>query len=268
MQEARLDDIDRRIAQETADREQDVAGLRESILSDRSDIDFLLWADRRSMVYNGTLLSVHTGTDHDLSCYFQKALNLEPTDPAFMFKTGFTYRLSAAQTDLSGPDGETVSLYPNDIITFCRDARLSSVCAADFDVINDYNAEIYNLQTALCAEIQDLSAALSGEIEGLSAELTGLVGSTSAEITGMISSVSSDLSAAIDAKFALSVNLSGLSGDFCDLSGFVGRTLADYGEPKPGVMKLQDEHYYDREEPLRNYEMHMISGPIKLVKTA
>lgn len=79
----------------------------------------------------------------------------------------------------------------------------------------------------------------------------------------MISAVSSELSTAIDAKFALSIDLFSLSSNFSGLSGFVERTLKDPGDDKPGVMKLRDEFDYAG-EPDRNYEMHMISGTIML----
>lgn len=67
----------------------------EQILSNRTDIDFLLYAERKSMVYLGTLLSVNTDIDKRLSCYFQHALGMSPVDPSFKFKHGFTFRISA-----------------------------------------------------------------------------------------------------------------------------------------------------------------------------
>ena len=116
--------------------------------------------------------------------------------------------------------------------------------------------------------VSDLSVKLSGEISGLSSELVGLISSTSSDITGIISSVSSNISAAADEKFALSSDLSTLSGNFGDLKDFVDRTIYDRGESKPGVVKMVDEHPYDGEFGLRNYKMHMISGTIMLAKIA
>jgi hypothetical protein len=46
------------------------------------------------MVYKGTLLSVDDHEDDHISCYFENALGLH-SDPAYMFKLGFTYRISA-----------------------------------------------------------------------------------------------------------------------------------------------------------------------------
>lgn len=57
----------------------------EQILSNRMDIDFLLYAERKSMVYLGTLLSVDDHEDKHLSCYFENALNFH-TEPSFKFK--------------------------------------------------------------------------------------------------------------------------------------------------------------------------------------
>lgn len=242
------------------------------------------------MVYLGTLLSVDTGIDKHLSCYFQHALGMDPVDPSFKFKHGFTFRISAEQTDLYGSDDAKISFHPSDVLTFNRDTELSAVCAGDVDVINDYNAELYDLSAALCAEIRGLSTALSGEVDslsarlsgeidvlsaklsgeisGLSSELVGLISSTSSDITGIISSVSSDISTAADAKFALSSDLDELSGNFGNLKDLVDRTIDDPGDNKPGVVKMVDEYHYAGESGLRNYEMHMISGTVKLVKIA
>lgn len=261
----------------------------EQILSNRTDIDFLLYAERKSMVYLGTLLSVDDHEDKHLSCYFENALNFH-TEPSFKFKQGFTFRISAEQTDLYGSDDVRISFHPSDVLTFNRDTELSAVCAGDVDVINDYNAELYDLSAALCAEIRSLSTALSGEINSLStrlsgeigvlsaklsgeisslsSELVGLISSTSSDITGIISAVSSDISGAADAKFALISDLVELSGDFGDLKGLVDRTIDDPGDNKPGVVKMVDEYHYAGESGLRNYEMHMISGTVKLVKIA
>lgn len=281
------------------------------ILSNRTDIDFLLYAERKSMVYLGTLLSVDDHEDKHLSCYFENALGFH-TEPSFKFKHGFTFRISADQTDLYGSDDVRISFHPSDVLTFNRDTELSAVCAGDVDVINDYNVELYDLSAALSGEIGSLSTRLSGEIgslstklsgeigslstalsgeigslstrlsdevnalstklsgeiSGLSSELVGLISSTSSDITGIISSVSSNISAAADEKFALSSDLSTLSGNFGDLKDFVDRTIYDRGESKPGVVKMVDEHPYDGEFGLGNYEMHMISGTIMLVKIA
>ena len=237
----------------------------EQILSNRTDIDFLLSAERKSMVYLGTLLSVNDHEDKHLNCYFENALGFH-TEPSFKFKHGFTFRISAEQTDLYGSDDVRISFHPGDVLTFNRDIELSAVCAGDVDVINDYNAELYDLSAALSGEIGSLSTALSGEISGLSSELVGLISSTSSDITGIISSVSSNISAAADEKFALSSDLSTLSGNFGDLKDFVDRTIYDRGESKPGVVKMVDEHPYDGEFGLRNYKMHMISGTIMLAK--
>lgn len=136
-----------------------------------------------------------------------------------------------------------------------------------YDLSTALYAEIQKLSTALSGEIDSLSAALSGEINSVSAEFAGLIGSTSAEITGIVSAVSSDLSGAVDAKFASILDLSGLSGDFTGLSGLVGRTLDDIRPDAPGLVKLQDEHSYDGEPTLRNYDMRMISGTIWLHRT-
>ena len=261
----------------------------EQILSNRTDIDFLLYAERKSMVYLGTLLSVNDHEDKDLSCYFENALGFH-TEPSFKFKQGFTFRISAEQTDLYGSDDVRISFHPSDVLTFNRDTELSAVCAGDIDVINDYNTELYDLSAALSGEIGSLSVALSGEIDTLSAklsgeidslstalsneisslssELVGLISSTSSDITGIISSVSSDISAAADAKFALSSNLAELSDNFGDLKNLVDRTIDDPGDSRPGVVNMVDEYHYAGESSLRNYEMHMISGTIKLVKIA
>lgn len=248
------------------------------ILSNRTDIDFLLYAERKSMVYLGTLLSVDDHEDKHLSCYFENALGFH-MEPSFKFKHGFTFRISADQTDLYGSDDVRISFHPSDVLTFNRDTELSAVCAGDVDVINDYNVELYDLSAALSGEIGSLSTRLSGEvnalstklsgeISGLSSELVGLISSTSSDITGIISSVSSNISAAADEKFAFSSDLSTLSGNFGDLKDFVDRTIYDRGESKPGVVKMVDEHPYDGEFGLGNYEMHMISGTIMLVKIA
>lgn len=57
----------------------------EQILSNRTDIDFLLYAERKSMVYLGTLLSVEDHKDKHLSCYFENALGFH-REPSFKFK--------------------------------------------------------------------------------------------------------------------------------------------------------------------------------------
>lgn len=57
----------------------------ERILSNRTDIDFLLYAERKSMVYLGTLLSVEDHKDKHLSCYFENALGFH-REPSFKFK--------------------------------------------------------------------------------------------------------------------------------------------------------------------------------------
>lgn len=257
----------------------------EQILSNRTDIDFLLYTERKSMVYLGTLLSVYDHEDKHLSCYFENALGFH-TEPSFKFKHGFTFRISADQTDLYGSDDVRISFHPGDVLTFNRDTELSAVCAGDVDVINDYNTELYDLSAALSGEIGSLSTRLSGEVDSLStrlsgeidilstklsgeisslsSELVGLISSTSSDITGIISSVSSDISATADAKFALSSNLAELSDNFGDLKNLVGRTIDDSGESKPGIVKMVDEHPYDGEFGLRNYKMHMISGTIML----
>ena len=344
MQESRLDYLDATLNSEISNRISAVSDLSvrlsgelsvhsEQILSNRKDIDFLLYAERKSMVYLGTLLSVEDHKDKHLSCYFEKALGFH-TEPSFKFKQGFTFRISSEQTDLYGSDDIRISFYPSDVLTFNRDTELSAVCAGDVDVINDYNTELYDLSaalsgeigslstalsgeigslstrlsgeigslsTALSGEVGSLSTALSGEIDTLSAKLSGeikslssalsgeikelstalsneisslsselvdLISSTSSDITGIISSVSSDISAAADAKFALSSNLAKLSDNFGDLKNLVSRTIDDPGNSKPGVVKMVDEHPYDGEFGLRNYEMHMISGTIMLVKIA
>ena len=142
---------------------------------------------------------------------------------------------------------------------------LSVKLSAEIDNLSvALSGEIDSLSAALSGEVDSLSAALSGEIDDLSAELTNLISSTSAEITGTISAVSSDLSAAIDAKFTLSTDFSELSGDFHELSGFIGRTLLSTDAARPGIVNLQDEFHYGGEPGYRNYTMHMISGTIKL----
>lgn len=103
------------------------------------------------------------------------------------------------------------------------------------------------MSTRLSGEIDDLSVKLSGEISGLSSELVGLISSTSSDITGIISSVSSDISA---------------------FENLIDRTIDDPGHDRPGVVKMVDEYHYAGESSLRNYEMHMISGTVKLVKIA
>ena len=144
----------------------------------------------------------------------------------------------------------------------------AALCAEIRGLSTALSGEINSLSTRLSGEIGVLSAELSGEISGLSSDLVGLIGSTSSDITGIISAVSSDISAAVDAKFALSSDLDRLSGDFGDLKDLVGRTIDDPGDSKPGVVKVVDEYHYAGESGLRNYEMHMISGTVKLVKIA
>ena len=114
------------------------------------------------------------------------------------------------------------------------------------------------MSVGLSGEIDNLSARLSSEISGLSVEFSGLISSVSSDITGMISSISSDLN----------TDLSGLSGDYVAVKDLVNRTVYDPGDSKPGVIKILDEYQYGGESGLRNYEMHMISGTVKLVKIA
>lgn len=140
-----------------------------------------------------------------------------------------------------------------DVITFNRDTLLSSVMVSDFDVICDYRGEIASLCATLSSEIEVLSAKLSGEINDLSAKLSG-----------EIDDLSGSLSGTVDAKFALQRDLSELSGNFVELSGFIDRTIDDPGGDSPGIVKLRDEHSYDGESGFRTYAMHMISGTIKL----
>lgn len=111
---------------------------------------------------------------------------MDPVDPSFKFKHGFTFRISAEQTDLYGSDDARISFYPSDVLTFNRDTELSAVCAGDVDVINDYNAELYDLSAALCAEIQNISTALSGEIDSLSVKLSGEIDSLSTALSDEI----------------------------------------------------------------------------------
>ena len=90
----------------------------------------------------------------------------------------------------------------------------------------DYLDATLNLEISnRISAVSDLSVRLSGEIDSLSAKLSEEVG---------------------------------------DLKNLVGRTIDDPGNSKPGVVKMVDEHHYDGESGLRNYEMHMISGTIML----
>ena len=131
MQESRLDYLEATLNSEISNRISAVSDLSvrlsgelsvqsKQILSNRKDIDFLLYAERKSMVYLGTLLSVEDHKDKHLSCYFEKALGFH-TEPSFKFKQGFTFRISAEQTDLYGNDGIRISFYPSDVLTFNRD---------------------------------------------------------------------------------------------------------------------------------------------------
>ena len=96
MQESRLDHLDATLNSEISNRISAVSDLSvrlsgelsvqsEQILSNRKDIDFLLYAERKSMVYLGTLLSVDDHEDKHLSCYFENALGFH-TEPSFKFK--------------------------------------------------------------------------------------------------------------------------------------------------------------------------------------
>jgi hypothetical protein len=201
----------------------------EDLSVNRKDIDFLLNVDKESMVYKGMLLSVDTSADRTLSCYFKKALELGE-DPEFMFKLGFTYRISADQNDLIDCNNDSITFRSGDVITFNNDTKISSVCIEDFDIIHDYQVPL-----------NDLSLALNAEIENLS----------------------SGLSVTIDNKFTLLSTTEELSGKHEDLDSFVNRTFEDKDPDKPGIVKLRDEYDYEN-EGVRNYEMHMISGTIVL----
>ena len=72
----------------------EISADRIEISRNRKDIDFLLFVERKSMIYLGTLLSVDTHRDRDLSCYFENALGFHHA-PDFLFKQGFTFKLSA-----------------------------------------------------------------------------------------------------------------------------------------------------------------------------
>lgn len=72
----------------------EISANRVEISRNRKDIDFLLFVERKSMIYLGTLLSVDTHKDRDLSCYFENALGFHHA-PDFLFKQGFTFKLSA-----------------------------------------------------------------------------------------------------------------------------------------------------------------------------
>ena len=213
----------------------------DQILSNRTDIDFLLYAERKSMVYLGTLLSVNDHEDKDLSCYFENALGFH-TEPSFKFKQGFTFRISAEQTDLYGSDDVRISFHPSDVLTFNRDTELSAVCAGDIDVINDYNTELYDLSTALSGEIGSLSTALSGEIGSLSTALSGEIGSLSTRLSGEIGSLSTALSGEID---TLSAKLSGeikslssaLSGEIKSLSSALSSEIKSLSSALSGEIK-------------------------------
>jgi len=63
-------------------------------------------------------------------------------------------------------------------------------------------------------------------------------------------------------------DIENISSEVGDLSGFVYGTLNPTDDGEPGLLKLRDEHYYEDEGSFRKYEMHMISGTIKLVKIA
>ena len=107
MQESRLDYLDSTLNSEISNRISAVSDLSvrlsgeigslstrlsgelsahsDQILSNRTDIDFLLYAERKSMVYLGTLLSVYDHGDKHLSCYFKNALGFH-TESSFKFK--------------------------------------------------------------------------------------------------------------------------------------------------------------------------------------
>lgn len=72
----------------------EISANRVEISRNRKDIDFLLFVERKSMIYLGTLLSVDTHEDRHLSCYFENALGFHRA-PDFLFKQGFTFKLSA-----------------------------------------------------------------------------------------------------------------------------------------------------------------------------
>ena len=196
----------------------------EQILSNRTDIDFLLYAERKSMVYLGTLLSVNDHEDKDLSCYFENALGFH-TEPSFKFKQGFTFRISAEQTDLYGSDDVRISFHPSDVLTFNRDTELSAVCAGDIDVINDYNTELYDMSAALSGEIGSLSSALSNDIGSLSTRLSGEIDTLSAALSSEIDTLSAKLSDEIGSlSTALSNEISSLSSE---LVGLISSTSSD-----------------------------------------
>ena len=120
----------------------------EQILSNRTDIDFLLYAERKSMVYLGTLLSVDDHEDKHLSCYFENALNFH-TEPSFKFKQGFTFRISAEQTDLYGSDDVRISFHPSDVLSTLRAITLGASLSAQgktyWDNANHYAQDVFAL---------------------------------------------------------------------------------------------------------------------------
>ena len=131
------------------------------------------------------------------------------------------------------------------------DATLNSEISNRISAVSDLSVRLYgeigSLSTRLSGEISSLSTALSGEVDTLSVKLSGEIGSLSTALSGEVDSLSAKL-----------------SGEVGDLKNLVGRTIDDPGNSKPGVVKMVDEHHYDGESGLRNYEMHMISGTIML----